>query len=116
MAGSILEDTKKILGLSPDYTAFDVDLITHINTVFSILNDLGIGPEEGFAIEDDAAVWSDFLGDNPLLNPVKTYMYLKVRMMFDPPATSYMIEAMKSQIQELEWRLNRQHEGTLPTT
>lgn len=108
---SILTSTKKILGIDADYTAFDVDIIMHINTVFSVLNQLGIGPENGFVIEDATATWDTFLGADPLLNSVKTYVYLRVRLLFDPPTTSFLLAAMKEQYQELEWRLNVKREG-----
>lgn len=110
---SILNDTKKILGVETDYTVFDVDIITHINGVFSTINQLGIGPEFGFEIVDDAAEWEDFLGvdPDPRLNGIKTYIYLKVRMLFDPPATSFHLAAMEKQIQEIEWRLNAYRES-----
>jgi len=108
---SILESTKKVLGLDADNTDFDVDVLMHINSVFSTLQQLGIGPEEGFAIEDDTAVWSDFLEEVKLLNNVKTYVYLRVRMLFDPPTTSFAIDAMRKQIEELEWRINVYREG-----
>lgn len=110
MEQSILKSTKKILGVDASYSAFDLDIITHINTAFSTLNELGIGPELGFMIEDDEALWSDFLGDDPRFNAVKTYVFLRVRVLFDPPTTGYLVTAMKEQIQELEWRLNRQRE------
>jgi len=112
MTDSILDSTKKNIGLDADYTAFDPDVIMHINSVFFTLNQLGIGPEAGFAIEDSAAVWSDFLGSDPRLNAVKTYVTLRVRLLFDPPATSFTIESMERQIEELEWRLNVYREET----
>ena len=108
---SILNDTKKILGLEPAYTVFDLDIITHINSVFADLQQLGIGPVSGFAISDATAVWSSFLGIDLTLNSVKTYMYLRVRLLFDPPTTGYLITSMNEQIQKLEWRLNVQREG-----
>lgn len=108
---SILNDTKKILQLAEDYTAFDLDVITHINTAFTTLQQLGIGPVEGFMIEDESAEWEAFLGGDPRLNGVKTYLYLRVRLVFDPPATSFHIAALEKQIEELEWRLNVQREG-----
>jgi hypothetical protein len=111
MSDSVLRNTKKILGLDEDYTAFDDDVIMHINSVLSTLNQLGIGPDEGFAIEDDSETWDTFLGDDPRLNSVKTYIYLRVRILFDPPTTSYLINSMNEQIRELEWRLNVQREG-----
>lgn len=111
MEPSILKSVKKVLGLEADYTAFDLDVMMHINSVFTILQQLGIGPDTGFAIEDDTATWDTFLGVNPLLNSVRTYVCLRVRMLFDPPQTSFHIDAMKQQIQELEWRLNVQRES-----
>lgn len=110
---SILTSVKKILGIEEDYTAFDPDVVIHINSVFFTLNQLGIGPTTGFAIEDDTATWDDFLDGDLRLNSVKTYVYLRVRLLFDPPTTSYMIEAMRDQIRELEWRINvyREEEG-----
>lgn len=111
MTDSILTSTKKILGIAEDYEAFDVDVLTHINSVFSTLNQLGIGPEEGFVIEDAAATWSDFLGDDLRLNNVKTYVYLRVRLLFDPPTTSFLIASLNEQAKELEWRMNVQREG-----
>ena len=111
MSDSILTSTKKILGIEEEYTAFDLDILTHINSVFSKLSDLGIGPEAGFMIEDDTKVWSDFLGTDLRLNSVKTYVYLNVRLLFDPPTTSYLITSMKEQIREFEWRLNVKREG-----
>lgn len=102
---SILNDTKKILGIGVDYTAFDEDILMHINSAFSTLNQLGVGPRDGFQISDETATWDTFVVDSRL-NPVKTYIYLRVRLLFDPPGTSYHIEAMTRQIKELEWRLN----------
>lgn len=112
MSASILNSIKKILGIAEDYEHFDIDVITHINTVFSTLNQLGIGPDSGFMIEDATSTWEDFLGDDPRLNNVKTYVYLRVRLLFDPPTTSFAIEAMNKQIEEMEWRINTQREST----
>jgi hypothetical protein len=103
---SILNSTKKVLGLEEDYTAFDVDVVMHINSVLSILGQLGIGPEEGFAIEDADETWTDLFSDVKLLNMVKTYVYLRVRMLFDPPTTSFAISAMERQIDELTSRIS----------
>ena len=111
MSDSILTSTKKILGIDESYTAFDLDVITHINSVFTILQQLGIGPSDGFMIEDAEPTWDTFLAGDPLLNSVKTYVYLRVRLLFDPPTTSFLISAMKEQAQELEWRLNVKREG-----
>lgn len=112
MSESILRSTKKILGLDADYTAFDHDIITHINTALSILNQLGVGPVDGYMIEDASTTWDLFLGDDVNLNTVKSYVYLRVRLLFDPPTTSYMITAMQDQLRELEWRLSMYREST----
>jgi hypothetical protein len=109
---SILTSTKKVLGIDESYTAFDVDILMHINSVFVTLNQLGVGPAVGFAIEDETTTWDAFLGTDLRLNNVKSYIYLRVRMLFDPPATSYLIEAMKTQILELEYRMNYYREET----
>lgn len=103
---SILKTTKKFLGIGADYTAYDMDITLHINSVFSILQQLGVGPDEGFSIEDDTATWDEYLTGDLALNAVKSYMYFRVRMMFDPPATSFAMDAMTKQYQEMEWRLN----------
>lgn len=105
MPTSILTSIKKLLGIAADYTDFDTDIIMHINSVFLVLKQLGVGPHEGFQIQDDTAVWTDFIAaDN--IGLVKSYMYLKVRLMFDPPTNAALLDAMKSQIAEFEWRLN----------
>ena len=103
---SILTSIKKLLGIDEEYTQFDNDIIMHINTVFLNLTQLGVGPEEGFLIEDDAATWDDFIGDSSQLQAVKTYVYLKVKLLFDPPLSSSVIESINRIISELEWRLN----------
>ncbi len=114
MENSILTSTKKILGIDDSYTAFDLDIITHINTTFSTLNQLGIGPVEGFGIEDNTAIWSDLNLPMNQLRMVRTYIYLKTRMIFDPPSTSFVIEAMEKQISEHEWRLSSFREDLIP--
>lgn len=101
---SILTSIKKLLGITEEYEAFDADIIMHINTVFTILNQLGVGAD-GFYITDKTAVWSDFLSDRKI-EAVKTYVGLKVRTMFDPPTNSAVMQAMDKSISELEWRLN----------
>lgn len=110
MEQSILISTKKILGIAEDYTVFDLDIITHINSAFSTLTQLGVGPPEGFMIEDGEAVWSDIIEDDIQYNSVKSYIFLKTRQLFDPPTTSYLIGAVDKQIQELEWRLSTHRE------
>lgn len=116
MENSILTSTKKILGLPAEYTAFDDDIIVHINSVFSTLTQLGVGPAEGFTIEDAEVEWDAYATDDvPVndLNSVRTYVFRKVQMFFDPPTTSFMIEAVERQIAELEWRLNVSREYAL---
>nr|DAO53500.1 MAG TPA: hypothetical protein [Caudoviricetes sp.] len=110
---SILTSTKKLLGIAEDYEHFDTDIIMHINSVFMILNQLGIGPANGFSISDKFATWTDFLPeDNKNFEAVKSYMNLKVRLLFDPPMSSAVMEAMKQMIAELEWRLNVEAESS----
>ncbi|MBQ8829125.1 MAG: hypothetical protein IJ022_03425 [Burkholderiaceae bacterium] len=101
---SILDSVKKALGIHAEYTNFDPDIIMHINTVFGILNQLNIGPPEGFMIEDNSMVWDEYI-TSLNLTMVKTYIYLKVRLMFDPPTSSALIESINGMISELEWRL-----------
>lgn len=103
---SILTSIKKLLGITEEYEHFDSDLIMHINSVFSILTQLGVGPIEGFSINDDTAIWSDFIKPNENLEAIKSYMYLKVKLLFDPPLSSAVIESMNRMIGELEWRIN----------
>lgn len=105
---SILTNIKKLIGLEEDYEVFDMDLIIHINSVFVILNQLGVGPAEPFSILDKSATWSDFWGDKQPVGAVTTYMYLKVKMLFDPPTSGITNTAMENSIKELEWRLNVQ--------
>jgi len=113
MEPSILNSTKKVLGIAEDYTVFDVDVIMHINSALSTLTQLGVGPAEGFTVEDAGDEWEDFVDpDDHQYNAVKSYVYLKVRMIFDPPSTSYLIAAQQKQIEELEWRLNVHREET----
>lgn len=112
MEQSILTSTKKILGIAADYTAFDLDIITHINAAFSTLTQLGVGPADGFMIEDASAVWEDYIENEVQLNTIKSYVFLKVRQLFDPPTTSYLITAVEKQIAEFEWRLNVSRETT----
>lgn len=111
MSNSILTSIKKILGLPEDYTAFDPDIILYINSVLSTLAELGIGPSTGFSIEDETAEWSDLLGDDlALFQDVKTYVGLRVRILFDPPATSFHLAAMEKQIEEHVWRISVKRE------
>lgn len=110
---SILTSVKKMLGITEDYEHFDSDIVMHINSVFMILSQLGVGPTNGFTILDKSNTWDEFLPtDNKNFEAVKTYMYLKVRLIFDPPLSSAVMEAMKQMINELEWRLNAEAEQT----
>lgn len=111
MESSILKSTKKLLGVSAEDEVFDQDILTHINSAFSTLTQVGVGPAEGFRIEDDEPVWVDFLGDKTKIDSVKSYVYLFVRLLFDPPATSYHISAFERQMEQLVWRLNVDREG-----
>ena len=102
---SILTSVKKLLGLTKEYTAFDPDLIMHINSVLMILRQMGVGPAEGFSISDATATWTEFCEGRADLEAVKSYVALKVRLLFDPPQSSSTMEATKNLIGELEWRL-----------
>ena len=112
---SILTSIKKLLGVADEYTHFDPDIVMHINSVLMILTQLGVGPVEGFIIEDETPVWNDFIPDaNPVkLEAVKSYIYLKVRLLFDPPLSSAVLESINRQISELEWRLNVAAESSI---
>lgn len=113
METSILKSIKKVLGLAPDDESFDQDVIMYVNSAFSNLQQLGLGPVDGFMIEDDTEVWDDLeIDEVPILSQLKTCIYLRVRMLFDPPTTSYLQDAMNRQIQEHDWRLNVLREGT----
>ncbi len=103
---SILTSVKKMLGITEDYEHFDADLIMHINSVFMILTQLGVGPSEGFSIESKSDTWDDFISTGSNLEAVKSYVYLKVKLLFDPPLSSAVMESMNRMISELEWRLN----------
>lgn len=108
---SILYSTKKVLGLNWDYTAFDTDVIIHINTALSDLVDIGVGPAEGFAISDESATWDDFLGDNLHYEPAKTFVWLKTKTFFDPPEGRYAIAATDGQLAQMLWRLGVNREN-----
>jgi hypothetical protein len=109
---SILTSIKKMLGIEADYEIFDPDIIMHINSVFMDLNQLGVGPSEGFFIEDDTSSWTDFIPNVGQVEAVKSYIYLRVRLLFDPPSSSAVIESMNRQIEKMEWRLNMAVEST----
>lgn len=108
---SILTSVKKTLNLDESYTFFDPELMLHINSVFSTLTQLGVGPSIGFMIEDKDAVWDDFLDGDLRYSFIKTYMYLKVRLLFDPATGGALLEAYNKQIDQYEWRINVVREG-----
>lgn len=113
MTDSILDTIKQMLGIPSTDTAFDTDIIVQINSVFMTLNQLGVGPDTVYSIDNSTALWADFLGDNlSMYSSIKAYMYQKVRLAFDPPSASFVLDAIRNQIQELEWRLSVQ----VPTT
>lgn len=106
ITNSILNSIKKTCGITESYKHFDADFIMHINSVFAILTQIGIGPKDGFSIEDEKAVWTDFMPESPKLSSYKSYMQLKVRLIFDPPLNSAVLNSMKELIKEFECRLN----------
>ena len=103
---SILTSIKKLLGITEDETHFDQDIIMHINSVFLILTQMGVGPVDGFVIRDSNSVWNDFIKDDTRLELIKSYVHMKVRLMFDPPASSTILQSINSLISELEWRIS----------
>lgn len=105
MNDSILDTIKKMLGITSEETAFDVDIITLINAAFMTLKQLGVGPTAGFSITDLNSIWSDFTDNEAMLGSIQSYIYMKVRVVFDPPSSS-VLTAMESAIKELEWRMN----------
>lgn len=106
MDGSILTSIKKLLGISESYEHFDSDLILHINSVFTILRQIGVGPEEGFFISDKTSEWSEFTNGELDVEMIKSYVYLKVKLLFDPPTSSAVMESTNRMISELEWRIS----------
>ena len=103
---SILNSIKKLLGIEKEYEVFDADIIMHINSVFLILCQMGVGPDKPFVIHDNSATWSDFWGDKESNEAVITYVYMKVKSIFDPPSSGTANNAMDALIKEMEWRLN----------
>lgn len=103
---SILRTIRKMIGPDETYTHYDTDLIIHINSALAVLTQLGVGPSEGFFIQDESATWNDFLGNDPKLEMVKSYVYMKVKLAFDPPSSSAVIDSMNRSISEFEWRAN----------
>lgn len=111
MVDSILTSIKKLIGIVEEDTSFDTDIIMHINSAFFNLNQIGVGPEEGYSISDSTSKWVDYLSNRKDLEGVKTFIYLKVRLNFDPPQLGSLLDSIKDQIKELEWRLNIQIEN-----
>lgn len=109
---TILTSVKKLLGIAESYTAFDADIIMHINAVFLVLQQLGVGPEKGFGIVDASAVWDDFLPGDERAKAIASYMGAKVRLAFDPPQSSTAMEALKNTVAEMEFRLNIEFDKT----
>lgn len=105
ITSSILNSQKKLLGIDSEYKVFDDDLIMHINTIFGTLHQLGVGPSYQFSIDSADDIWSGFTTNGTLINEVKTYMYLSLRLLFDPPANSFVYSGMKQQLDEYTWRL-----------
>lgn len=103
---SILNSIKKLLGIGEDYDHFDADIMIHINSVFMILNHMGVGPSEVYQITSDLETWEDFIPHGQNIEAVKSYIYLKVKLLFDPPSGSAVMESTNRLISELEWRLN----------
>lgn len=111
---SILVSVKKLIGIDENDDAFDADLIMHINSSFLVLSQLGVGPDEGFYINDDSAVWTDFISGNMLLlNYVKTFVYLKAKLVFDPPSSSIATQSMQEMVREHEWRIVHENEKNI---
>ena len=114
MEQSILTSIKAPLGLAETYAPFDFEIIMHINSALATLNQLGVGPAAGFSIDDKTPVWSDFIGDDKSLNNVKSYIFMKVKVLFDPPATPPLLAAYEKMITEQEWRLRTTADPMIP--
>lgn len=111
---SILSTIKKLLGIDEDYAHFDPDIIIYINSAISALRQIGVGPSEGYSIVGAEETWEDYLKEKlPLLTDATNYIYLKTRIIFDPPANSFVLDAIERTIKELEWRLNFEVEATV---
>lgn len=112
---SILNSIKKLLGIDPSYTNFDQDITMHINSVLTILTQLGVGPSEGFVVEDEGTEWRDYIPDDApaKIEAIRSYIYLKVKLLFDPPLSSAVIESTNRLISELEWRINVAAEASI---
>lgn len=112
---SILASIKKMLGIAEEYEPFDPDIIMHINSAIMSLTQIGVGPSDGFYIEDETTSWEDFVPNNKHLQAIKSYIYLKVKLLFDPPTNSTVIEAHQNMITEYEWRLRHAVESQADT-
>jgi hypothetical protein len=112
---SVLDSVKKVLGFDSSFTDFDIDIVMHVNTFFGDLLQIGAGPPTGFTIEDDSALWTDFTEQPAYLSGVQSYIYIKTRLVFDPPATSFAIDALDKQASETLWRLNAMVEAVIPS-
>lgn len=110
MNESILTTIKKMLGIMEEYTHFDQDILIHINSAFMSLRQIGVGPTEGFYVDDTSCLWSDFVDDMTKYAAVRTYIYLKVRLIFDPPTNSTHLQQLKDELTEVTWRLNHETE------
>ena len=106
MEESIFESIKALLGPDSSYEVFDQDILIHINTAIATLTQLGVGPSEGFRVTGPDEEWGEFTNDEKVLDMAKTYIYLKVKMVFDPPSSSFVMSSYERTCQELEWRLN----------
>lgn len=111
MEENVLNSIKKLLGIPEDYTTFDQDIMIHINSVFMILSEMGVGPSNGYSLKDGTEKWGDFISDDKNLEGIKTYIYMKVKTIFDPPLNSAVLASMKELISEFEWRINNEAEG-----
>lgn len=109
---SILTSIKKLLGIEESYDHFNADIIMCINSAIMTLTQIGVGPPDGFCVTDADTMWSDFIGTRKDLEAIKTYVYLSVRLVFDPPQSGFLVEAINRQRTELEWRLNVIAEST----
>ena len=115
MEESILTSIKKLLGIAEEYTQFDTDLIIHINTVLSVLGQIGVGSDGRQSITDKNTTWESFMGSEVKLDMVKSYVYLKVKLLFDPPQSSAVMDAMNRTIGELEWRIFVETDPEIPS-
>lgn len=106
MDDSILTSIKKLLGIAEEYTHFDTDIMIHLNSIFFTLSQIGVGPTRGFSISDKSKVWSEYISEDQNLESVKSYMFLKIKLIFDPPTSASVINALNESIKEFEWRLN----------